>query len=132
MNDEQYEAQKARVQALIDAWVKPLGLSWWRWRTEWHREPIPDAEGAIFEILVRFDYHDVRLDVCAPKVADLTDENREWAFVHELCHVLTIPLKDGVARGLEGDGLSFLEEHQASAIADSLIWFRDHLTAPKE
>lgn len=129
MNDEQAEAQKARVQALYDRWVRPLGLSWWRWKLVWHRGAIQDHDSALFNVNVSFEYHRVTLDICLPLVDEQSDDDLEWAFVHECAHVFTIPLKHAAAERVDSDAMHMLEEHQASAIASALVWLRAHCEA---
>lgn len=127
MNDEETAVQKARVEALYERWVKPLGLAWWDWEIVWHRGDIPGQDGAMFNIHVRFEYQDITLDVCLPKVEKESDKHLERAFCHEVGHVFTIPLKDAASRNVDQDAMHFIEEHQASAIGSALQWLRASL-----
>lgn len=128
MNDEQAEVQKARVQALFDRWVKPLGLAWWDWELVWHRGDIPGEGSAMFHIQVRFEYQDITLDVNLPCVEKESDKHLERAFCHEMGHVFTIPLKYAASLRVDGDAMNMLEEHQSSAIGSAFVWLRDSLT----
>lgn len=127
MNDEQAAVQKARVEALYERWVKPVGLAWWDWQLVWHRGAIHGQDDALFHIRVRFEYQDITLDVDLVKVEKASDARLERAFCHEIGHVFTIPLKDAAARRVDGDAMDFLEEHQASAIGSALQWLRASL-----
>lgn len=128
MNDEAAAAQQARIRALQARWVGPLGLGWLKWEVDWHRGAIPGcSDRTIFLIKVRFDYQDVDLAVNLDLVEDQSDDELEDAFCHELGHVYTIPLKDAAGRGIEGEAMDMLEEHQATSIGRSLRWLRDHL-----
>ena len=132
MNDEQATVQRARIEALHDRWVRPLGLAWWHWKLAWHRGPIEDHEAALFNICVRFEYREVVLDVCLPKVAEQSDDDLERYYCHEMGHVFTIPLKDAASRRVDQDAMHMLEEHQASAIGAALLWLRDSLAKDQE
>lgn len=127
MNDAEAAMQRARVEALHEQWVKPLGLAWWYWKHVWHRGAIEGHEGALFAITVRFEYHEVILNVCLPRVEKQNDRDLERYFCHELGHVFTIPLKDAAARQVDRDAMHMLEEHQASAIGEALQWLRAHV-----
>lgn len=124
MTDAEYAVQKARVQRLIDRWVKPLGLGWWSWEYIFYRGPIPSEKTALFLISVRFEYGDATMSINAESVAEIDDEELERAWAHEMGHVFTLPLKDAVGRDITGSQLAFLEEHQATAIGKSLQWLR--------
>lgn len=132
MNDAEAEAQKARVEALYERWVTPLGLAYWKWKLVWHRGAIEDHDAALFNISVSFEYHRVVLDVCLPKAEAQSDDDLEWAFVHECAHVFTIPLKSAAAMRVDQDAMHMLEEHQASAIASAFVWLRASLKTAED
>jgi len=128
MDDEEAARQKRRVNDLHEKWVGPLGLGWWVWEYEWYRNQIDNHPDALFNIQVRFEYHDVTLQVSLGHVKQQSDLDLERSFVHELGHCFTLPLRDAASQGVNQEGMRFLEEHQATEISSSLLWLREHLT----
>lgn len=126
MNDEQAEIQKARVMALHEKWVGPLGLAWWHWDMRWYRGAIPSAPESLFYITIRFEYLDVALSMNLAEVSECSDEDLERAFVHECGHLFTVPLKNAADKRVDGDAMHMLEEHQASLIGKAFLWLRAH------
>jgi hypothetical protein len=131
VNDEAYEAQKARVQALIDRWVKTIGLGWWR-ITYVHRRSFSDIQsaGGNYEEKMRCEanwrYGHACITVFVPAIEDLSDNALEWLFVHELMHVFLNEMK--VENQGQADHQQEHEEHVASSLASAFIWLRESLT----
>ena len=127
MNDAEYAEQKARVEALRDTWVKPVGLGWWRWDFAWRRERHAGDEtentSTPFTIDPLWEYGRVKLTAYLPTVAEWDDEELEEAFCHELGHVFACEL-----RPLEiTDEYRQHEERVATMIGKAFVWLRDHL-----
>jgi len=130
MDDKAYRAQKARVEALIEKWVKPVGLGYWRLTFSWYREPLPPYPGkqapsapdvVLMDVRADWRYNQAFIRVCLPEVAELDDDHLEWAFVHELMHVFLNEM-----RYYGDDGRKEHEERVASHLASAFIWLRNH------
>jgi hypothetical protein len=79
VNDEQAEAQKARVMALYERWGKPLGLGWQRAVTfSWYRGGIPDYPGAAMTCSAQWQYKSATISVDLVKIAEESDADLEW------------------------------------------------------
>lgn len=96
MDDASYAAAKARLVRLLEKWASPLGLgTGWRITVHYEREGIrPDdaqaerGERALFEVNTRWQYLTASIKASMPDVAETCAEDVEWAFVHELTHIL--------------------------------------------
>jgi len=86
------DAQIARIQALADKWLKPLGLLWWRRITfgysEDRRDFGVDSDEAVMITHPSWEYMEAVIDVNLLYVAELDDPELEYDFVHELVHIL--------------------------------------------
>lgn len=123
LDDKAYKRQKKRVLALNQRWRDALGLTSWRVTFEWFREGIrkTDAqvnadEATLFACHARWEYLTATLDVNLPLVADATDDDLEWAFLHECAHVLVNETRQGGSASPEDDWLQH-EERVCSVLA---------------
>ena len=131
MNDKEYATQKKRVERVIDKWVKPLGLRWWKLGYKFYREPLPPYEGesivysaqAVMDCHVSWKYLRAWIRFNLIAVADLGDVELEWAFVHECAHVFLNEMRE--------EGIDH-EERVASHLADAFIWLREHVEGEKK
>lgn len=97
MDDETYNAQKARIQKLIDRWVEPLGLNWWELSFRYVRVPGEKLDGGwqcIAETSVQWQYLHAIITFWMPVVVDEDDDELEESFVHELTHVLVQEMRE--------------------------------------
>lgn len=137
MNDEEYEAQKARVDKLAETWIKSIGLGWWRIEIVHVRdsgnyspdgEPSPDGV-ACCKADWRYGHATVTFNL--PRVAEKDDASLEWIFVHELMHIFLNELRAyvGDSNKLVADRDDWLahEERAASTLASGFIWLRDSM-----
>ena len=130
MTDDEYETQKARIAPLIERWVKPLGLGWWKIDIAYRRERFdPKGDGERFsegEVLgkcwANWRYGEACITLSMPAVADLKDDELETAFLHELMHVFLNETREA------GDDWLCHEERVASTLTKAFLWLRDHLT----
>lgn len=96
MNDETYEAQKARVRRLAQPTLEALGMGIWHFTYNWCREGIRQTdrqrrkgEHALLQITVSPLYRTAELDVSLPHVLDLEDdEELGRLLLHEWGHLL--------------------------------------------
>lgn len=124
MTDAEYEAQKARLLAVSERWITPLGMGWWRVTHIWER-----AEGAsdkgddrcpVASVVVDWEYRHVGITWYLPTVARRSDEDLEQDFVHECCHILVNEMRQWRDAN---DGLQH-EERVCTDLARAFLWVR--------
>lgn len=135
MNDEEYEVQQARVQALFSKWVKPLGLGWWVITTEWVREyKNAEPKGKVFGTNERdvclncsasWKYGTATIRCYLPLIADMSDTELEQSIVHELMHIMVNECR------VDGDDWLDHEERVCTTLAKAFLWLRDSLLPEK-
>lgn len=126
MTDAEYQAQKARVQAMLDKWVNTTGLGWWRMTYVWVRDPAVAGEngasskdtGAVCS--VSWQYLCATITFYLPTLADEDDDHLEWIIVHELMHVF---LREMRWTNDDGDNIDH-EERVATMLAHGFLWTR--------
>ncbi len=131
MNDAEYEAQKDRIEALREKWVKPLGLGWWRIVIDYVRQGWPRTEEQeatssypIMECAVRWEYLQAMIKVNVPELVDMDDDRLEECFVHELCHIFVNELREVSP---DHDGWIKHEERVVTHLAHAFLWLRKHV-----
>ena len=124
MNDEEFEAQKARVQALVDRWLPRMGLNWWvEIKIDYKRDQaeMPSSH-ADANCNASWEYKVATIVFSLPKCAALSDYLLEETVVHELCHVLTAGFDELVPSDLME---SAIIEHTVTSLAQAFMWVRD-------
>lgn len=132
MTDAEYEVQQARLLALADKWVKPLGLGWWDLDFAYARDDYepPDSlspkerDRSLAYCNVDWRYGHATITWNMPRVAEQTDEKLERAFVHELAHIFLNEMR--WARDGDADHLDH-EERVATTLTKAILWLRDSL-----
>lgn len=105
MTDKEYKREKQRIQKLIEKWVRPIGLGWWRIKFEYEREEPDSREKTAYAPKVVGDYwRSVMVTTCDPnylrasvvsyltQTRNIDDEELEETFVHELMHIFLAPM----------------------------------------
>lgn len=132
MDDAEYEHQKARIQALIERWLKPLGLHWGRTTFIYERdsgefqrlrdEHCGDNSGldrpAVAFCTADWRYGQASIYFNMLVVAGEDDDVLEEYFVHELMHIFLSEMRE--------EGRDH-EERVATTLAKAFLWLRDHL-----
>lgn len=134
MTDAEFEEQKARLKVLVDRWVKPLGLGWWKIDMEYAREEYRPAkentrDAEVAHCACDWRYGEACITWNMPKLPGLNDDELEWAFVHELMHIFLNEQRwtaDNSADSLDH------EERVASTLAKAFVWLRESLTEVSE
>jgi hypothetical protein len=124
MKAKQFKAQKRRVKTLIDKWLRPLGLLWWRTEIAYHDKAakskcLPDHE-LLFSTDAQWQYRQAWIDAYLPRVAEQSDEDLEYQVVHELCHILVAELQTCPDADKQAH-----TEHVVTALAHAFLWVRD-------
>ena len=127
MNDAEFAAQRARIEPLIERWVKPLGLNWWRLEFVYVRDEFEvdgkPAPSTMASCRANWRYLNATIEWNMPRVLNEDDDATiERAFVHELTHVLINEMREH-----DDDWLDH-EERVASTLTMAFIWLRESLT----
>ena len=132
MNDAEYEQQVARLLALADQWVRPIGLGWWRINLAYDREGADFADsavkvggfqsGTLARCFADWRYGTATIVWNMPDVARTSDDELESAFVHELVHVFLHEMQEGARQSVQRPH----EERVATTLAKAFLWIRDH------
>lgn len=130
MTDREYKQQKARIRVLIDKWTKPLGLRWWRIEYVYCREKRDESESSAyrppqvgnnwmtaFATIADPYYLSATITAYFPTLIDLSDEDLEEYFIHELMHVLLSPMHHKSTQKEE--------EQVATRLAQSFMWTKE-------
>ncbi len=122
MNDTEFEAQKARVQALIEIWPNRVGLRQWHLRFLFERDYKPDTTNdpvwrlsTRFDVVPEWEYQQATIRCWLPDIEPLSDEDLECSFIHELCHCLVNEMR-------EPDKTLKHEERVVTTITNAIIW----------
>ena len=121
MKTKGFKRQRRRVRRLADRWVKPLGLSWWRVDHLYYdrRKRFKTKRGEVlFYVRADWRYAQAAIDVNLPLVAQMSDEELEEYYVHELSHIFLSEM-----RPAKGDGDDH-EERVATTLAKAFVWLR--------
>jgi len=91
--DKQHKEQRSRLQKLVRKWVRPLGFGWWRIDFHYSGERHPENPGVAGETHADWKYSHATITYYTPVIANMSDEELEHTFVHELCHLPMSGLK---------------------------------------
>lgn len=130
MTDKQYKEQKARMKKLINKWVAPLGLNWWKLQYEWIRSDHDGGETTympftgkdqkftcIMSVVTDYYYKTATIQFYLLTLMDYSDEELERHFVHECMHIHL--------KAMQTKQKAAEEELVATSLADAFIWVRD-------
>ena len=144
MNDEVYEAQKARLMAIMERWKKPLGLGYWNIKVVYERDSgeyarKADGGDATLESSMScasdWRYAHATITANLNEVAKTDDAELEYQVIHEFMHIFLGEVRPARAEGgmqaaLDEEHKGH-EEHAATMLAKAFLWVRD-LTADGE
>lgn len=127
MNDADFKREHDRIEALADRWLSPLGLlSSWTTTVEYFREPLMVhgelSDETVAQAKVQWEYRTATLQFCLPKTATKTDNELEYIFVHECCHVPLKQMREWCqTERLDRDALDRAMKHEEYVVT-SLAW----------
>ncbi len=133
MNDAEYEAQKARIQALEKRWIETLGLAAWKLNTEFVRgdftsdgSPAPDT---LATAKTHSEYMLATISWNMPLVPDHNDRELERVFLHEYMHVILNEMRPWRAGSEVDKALSqeetWHEERVCTMLGNAFLWTRE-------
>lgn len=129
MNDADFEAQKARIQKLLDLWLTPLGLRWWSITVIYDRDLEPssqtvetDSNSCVYmHVTTHWEYIFATVTVYVHAIQDVDDDELERMFLHEMAHIMLSAMRyDG----------AHMEERTASELARAFQWIKDAFSPP--
>jgi len=124
MDDAEFERQKARLLHLVDRWIEPLGLRWWRidvvyCRDEFEVDGAP-ARDTMASCKANWRYLQATVTWNMPRVRDEDDDEvLERSFVHECMHVFLNEMRE-----TNNDDWLSHEERVASMLTSAFLWVR--------
>lgn len=124
MNDAEYEAEKARIEALVNEWEPILGLRWWSMVHEYCREGLsaefgegnPPTPQTVAQTKAKWHYLQGHICFNVPLAAEMTDDELRRTVIHESTHVLVNELRDEVDDWLKH------EERVCSTLTSAILW----------
>lgn len=133
MTDAEFEVQKKRIRALANDWLGPLGLLYWRIHIDFNRDAAMMVNGAwcdetIGKASVQWEYLTATLSFNLNKIAQKDDDDLEYCFVHECCHVLVHEMREWCQTAhLDSDRQEAAMNHEERVVtqmAKAYVWVR--------
>lgn len=126
LKEKDRQHQRRRIKKLSDKWVRPIGLGWFKIDIRYYDSMVGESKtGAAgdcaMEITVNWQYLDATLRVNLDVTSDLSDEELEEAFVHELMHIYVHEMREWQNEDEESTKLSH-EERVVTQLARAMIW----------
>lgn len=87
MTDKEYNQVRGRIRKLITKWYRPGGWGWWRTDFVYSNERQPGNDDVGAQTMADFKYSHATITFYMPVLWQLSDEELEHTFVHELCHL---------------------------------------------
>ena len=123
MTDKEYNQLKQIIKGIKDKQYGPARFGWWRTDFLYSRERKPEADVVAASTKSDFKYSHATIIFYFPCLINMSDEELEHTFVHELCHITasTYPNfqdnDDAVARF----------ERTVDDFAKQMIWAAKHV-----
>lgn len=140
MTDAEYEAIKAKIDALAEEWLEPLGLraqwavrrSYWRLEDEYHAhvretdgvKPLHAEEFSSAHTHANWPYLSARICFNCPSCAHYDADQLETLFVHECAHILVHEMRAGTRCDCEYDIRH--EERVCTILAQAFLWTKEY------
>ena len=128
MTDAEYKKAKGRISKLVDKWYQPAGWGWWRTDFVYSNERQPGNDEVAAETRASYRYSHATITFYMPVIADMSDEELEHTFVHELCH-LTASTSPNFQ---DNDDAIARFERTVDDFAKHIIWAAEHVSSSPE
>jgi len=122
VTDAEFDALKAKFDALIEKWVNTLGLYSWDISYAFERDSgrfVEEHGNCSALCIVKWPYMHAGIYFNMQQFVDLDDRKIEIIFIHELMHVFLKELR------ADDDGMDDHEERVAQMLTMALIWTRE-------
>jgi hypothetical protein len=119
MKRQTFKAQRSRAQRILDGWIEPLGLKWFRIDVLYYRKRRSFKKYVVARTFCDWRYMTAQVRVNLSLTAKLSDDELERCLVHELAHLLLVEA-EGI--GNDHDHL----ERAVETVAKALLWVRDY------
>lgn len=134
MNDKEFKEQKRRLLKLVDRWITPLGLRWWKVDIVYSRESLSTErhkeDGHICQATTQVDWEYINATITfdIQAISLLKDEELESIFVHECCHILVHEMRmwalPEMSQGKLDEAMKH-EERVVTQLAKAFLWTRE-------
>jgi len=132
MTDKEFAFEKARIRKLVDRWVRPLGLNWFKLDIDYERVPLEPPQSATghnktyqwrtqANTAVVWEYRKASMAFDMNAIHGSSDDELESLFVHELCHILVNEMREWS----DDDKGRKHEESVVEGLARAFVWTRD-------
>lgn len=121
LTDKNYRKQVKRIKKLIKKWHQPL-VGWWRVSHVYYREglgPEYREAGALACADAQWEYLLATISWDMPEVARTGDDYLEYAFVHELAHLMVNEMAGEVQDVRH-------QERVVTQLARAFVWIREN------
>ena len=123
MKRKAFERQRERIVALADHWISQLGIGWWsvthyyaRSAKEYRECTGHDPVTSLMTCVTDWRYRTASITVNCPLTRDVTDNELEEFYIHELMHIFLSEMS--VDAGDRQDH----EERVATTLARAFLW----------
>jgi hypothetical protein len=116
MNDQQYETEKKKVSAVLDKWVKVLGMDYHYIKVFWERNKDEQRNHTMASTQADWQYRQMFLYFFLPRIAELDDDQLDNLILHELSHML---IRSAYTVEEYSDKVEYAVENVAHAIEDA-------------
>lgn len=138
MTDAEYDAIKAKINALAEEWFEPLGLRaqwtvrlrYWRLEDEYlahedeNRTPLAGGGASLAHTHANWPYLRATICINCPACINYDAEELEAFFVHECAHILVHEMRAGTRCDCEYDMRH--EERVCTTLAQAFLWTKAH------
>ncbi len=122
MKRSKFKKHRARLRKLAEKWIGPLGLKWWTIENQFCDDETafekPNGDRVLMRVQADWRYRTASISINVPLLAELTDEQLEHDYLHELMHIFLSEMRMTRAEADASDH----EERTAQALADAFLW----------
>lgn len=124
MTDAEFQAVVDRIKPLVEKWITPLGLKWWRKiHFDYARHRKDSENSCVADTEVSWEYCEATVTFYVPTIntKEIDDAELEYFIIHEYMHVL---VKEMRWQDDNADNRRH-EERVCTQLAQAFMWVRD-------